>query len=55
MNNIMCIVSSEVEAEKFKVESTDIIAKGKFPFGKWESNVKSLNDNEKVKTKLLGI
>ena len=29
--------------------------KGKFPLGKWESNIKTLNDNDKLETKLLGI
>ena len=47
--------SSKVETEKFKVESTEIMAEGKFPLGKWEANVKVLNDNDKVETKRLGI
>ena len=51
----MGLVSCEVEAEKFKVESTEIMAKGKFPLGKWESNIYVLNDNDKVETKLLRI
>ena len=51
----MGLVSSEVEAEKFKVESTEIMEKGKFPLGKWESNIKVVNNNDKVETKLLGI
>ena len=55
VDNVMGLVSSKVEAEKFKVESTEIMAKGKFPLGKWESNINVLNDNDKVETKLLGI
>ena len=55
VNNVMGLDSSEVEAEKFKVGSTKIMAKGKFPLGKWECNINVLNDNDKVETKLLGI
>ena len=58
VDNVMDLVSSEVEAEKFKVESTEIMANinRKFPIGNWESNINVLNDNEiLVETKLLGI
>ena len=39
VENVMGLVSSERQAEKFKVESTEIMAKWKFPLGKWESNI----------------
>ena len=39
MNNVMGLVSGEVETEKFKIESTEIMEKWKFNFGKWESNI----------------
>ena len=55
VDNVMGLVSSEVEAEKFQAESTEIMAKGKFPRCNWESNINILNDNDKVDTKLLGI
>ena len=34
VDNVMGLVSNEVEAEKFKGESTEIMEKGKFPLGK---------------------
>ena len=30
------------------------MVKGKFPLGKWESNINVLNDNDKVETKFWG-
>ena len=50
VDNVMGPVSSEVEAEKFKVESTEIMAKRKLPLGKYKSNINVLNDNDKVET-----
>ena len=55
LDNVMGLTPNEADAEKFKVESSKIMEKGKFPLGKWESNIKTLNDNDKVETKLLGI
>ena len=56
VDNVMGLVANEEDAEKFKVEATNIMSKGKFPLGKWESNLEHLNDDkERVKTKLLGI
>ena len=55
VDDVMGLVCSEVESEKFKVESTEIMPKGKFLLGKWESNIKVVNDNDKLETKLLRI
>ena len=55
VDNLLGLTPKEADAEKFKVESSKIIEKGEFPLGKWESNIKILNDNDKVETKLLGI
>ena len=55
MDKIMGLAPKKANAEKFKVEPSKIMEKGKFPLGKWESNIKTLNDSEKVETKLLGI
>ena len=56
VDNMMGLVANEIDAEKFKVKATNIMSKGKFPLGKWESNLEQLNDDrERVKTKLLGI
>ena len=51
----MGLTPNKADVEKFKVESSKIMEKWKLPFGKWESNIKPLNDNDKVETKLLGI
>ena len=56
VDNVMGLVANEIDAEKFKVKATNIMSKGKFPLGKWESYLEQLNDDrERVKTKLLGI
>ena len=52
----MGLVSTEEEAKNFKSKATEIMSKGKFPLGKWESNIEALNDNkERAKMKLLGV
>ena len=55
VDNVMGLVPSKADAEEFKVESSKIMEKRKFPLGKWESNIKALNYNDKVEKKLLGI
>ena len=52
----MGLVSTEGEAKKFKGKATEIMSKGKFPLGKWESNIEVLNDDkERVKAEVLGV
>ena len=52
----MGLVSTKEEAKKFKGKTTEIMSKGKFPLGKWESNIEVLNDDkERVKAKVLGV
>jgi len=49
-------VSTEEEPKNVKSKATEIMSKGKFPLGKWESNIEALNDDkERAKTKLLGV
>ena len=55
VDNIMGLVTNEDHAHEFKEEATRIMEKGKFPLAKWESNVKTLNDEQdKTEMKLLG-
>jgi len=42
VDNVMGLTPNKADAEKFKVESSKIMEKGKFPFGKWESNIKTM-------------
>ena len=56
VDNIIGLVTNEDRAHEFKEEATRIMEKGKFPLAKWESNIKTLNDEQdKMETKLLGI
>ena len=55
VDNVMRLTPNKADAEKFKVESSKIMEEGKFPLGKWEYNIKTLNDNDKVERKLLAI
>ena len=55
VDNVMGLVPSEMEAEKFIVESTEIMEKEKFPLGTWEPNIKISNDSDRMETMLLGI
>jgi len=49
-------VSTEEEPKNVKSKATEIMSKGKFPLGKWESNIEALNnDKERAKTKLLDV
>ena len=54
VDNEMGLVSTDEEAKEFKRCATK--SKGKFPLGKWASNMEALNDDkERVQTKLLGV
>jgi len=56
VNNVVGLVSTEKEEKNFKSKATEIMSKGKFPLGKWESNIEALNnDKERAKTKLLDV
>ena len=56
VENVMGLVSTEVETKEFKGKVTEIMSKGKFPLEKWESNIEVLNDDkERVKAKLVGV
>ena len=43
----MGIVKNEKEAEKFKLESTKVMKKERFPLAKWESNIANINEETK--------
>ena len=52
----MELLKNEKEAEKFRLESTKVMKRGRFSLAKWESKIANINDDkEKVKTRLLGI
>ena len=56
VNNVMRLVSNEDQGTQFIDESIRILGKDQLPFAKWESNLKSLNDEHgRADTKLLGI
>ena len=50
VDNVMGLVSTKEEAKNLKGEATEIMSKGKFLLGKWESIIKALND-EKARVK----
>ena len=56
VDTVMGLLSTEGEAKEFKGEATEIMSKGQFPLGKWESNIDALKDDkDRVETKLLGV
>ena len=42
VDNLMTTGGSKEQLERFKLEATDILEKGKFPVHKWESNIKEV-------------
>ena len=55
VDNLMTTGQSKEQLDKFKIEATDILERGKFPVHKWESDIKELeSDGMQNPSKILG-